>query len=404
MAVAVTLPGSNIFTFTELNNVTGSNFLHVGATKTASLTDDNTAVLPGNYDASFAYTPNPPRLPGSIDVFVSSISGPGGTTGTVDFDFEVIDRQIDFLRQGQTLTQTINVTITDLNGGDFDVQPILVQITGRNDKPKAFLDLMTISENVTTVKNKVVANDKDPDLGDTKALTVAGFDVLSVTSTGSPFLTEAMLKATRVNFSNNALPLKDSIMVEFGRAFQGLAAGEKATVKIKYGMVDGFGATSASELRLTITGSNDAQIVGTNGNDPFLFGEKDADQIFGLNGNDVINSRGGNDIVHTGSGKDIVVFSTPLAANRDTISDFNPALDLFHLDNAVFTKLGAAGKLKADFFKLTTGALDGNDYIQYNPGTGALIYDANGSGAGQAVQFATLSNRPALTAADFVVI
>jgi len=298
----------------------------------------------------------------------------------------------------------MNVTLTETTEGNSVVQPIQVTVIGRNDKPKAFLDLMTISENITTVKNKVVANDKDPDLGDTKALTVAGFDVLSVTSTGSPFLTEAMLKATRVNFSNNALPLKDSIMVELGRAFQGLAAGEKATVKIKYGMVDGFGATSASEFRLTITGANDAQIVGTNGNDPFLFGEKDADQIFGLNGNDVINSRGGNDIVHTGSGKDIVVFSTPLAANRDTISDFNPALDLFHLDNAVFTKLGAAGKLKADFFKLTTGALDGNDYIQYNPVTGALIYDANGSGAGQAIQFATLSNRPALSAVDFVVI
>ena len=44
------------------------------------------------------------------------------------------------------------------------------------------------------------------------------------------------------------------------------------------------------------------------------------------------------------------------------------------------------------------------DHIIYNKATGALIYDANGSAAGGAVQFATLINKPALQANDFVVI
>ena len=47
---------------------------------------------------------------------------------------------------------------------------------------------------------------------------------------------------------------------------------------------------------------------------------------------------------------------------------------------------------------------DGDDHIIYNKATGALIYDANGSAAGGAVQFATLVNKPALQASDFVVI
>ena len=48
-------------------------------------------------------------------------------------------------------------------------------------------------------------------------------------------------------------------------------------------------------------------------------------------------------------------------------------------------------------------AVDANDYIQYDAGSGALYYDADGSGAGAAVQFATLIGHPTITAADFIV-
>ena len=78
--------------------------------------------------------------------------------------------------------------------------------------------------------------------------------------------------------------------------------------------------------------------------------------------------------------------------------------DAIHLDNAIFAKLGAAGALKADFFHVGAAAADANDFIVYNKATGALFYDANGSGAGGAIQFATVSNHLALTAGDFVVI
>ena len=44
-------------------------------------------------------------------------------------------------------------------------------------------------------------------------------------------------------------------------------------------------------------------------------------------------------------------------------------------------------------------------YIIYNKSTGALSYDADGSGGhASAIQFATLTNKPVLTAADFHVI
>jgi hypothetical protein len=39
-----------------------------------------------------------------------------------------------------------------------------------------------------------------------------------------------------------------------------------------------------------------------------------------------------------------------------------------------------------------------------NKATGAPFYDANGNGAGGAIQIATLTSKPTLTASDFVVI
>ena len=49
-------------------------------------------------------------------------------------------------------------------------------------------------------------------------------------------------------------------------------------------------------------------------------------------------------------------------------------------------------------------AHDADDRIIYDENSGALFYDADGSGAGAAVQFASLRHHPAITAADFLVV
>jgi serralysin len=62
--------------------------------------------------------------------------------------------------------------------------------------------------------------------------------------------------------------------------------------------------------------------------------------------------------------------------------------------------------LAASAFAANTTGLAGNadDRIIYETDTGKLFYDADGSGAGAAVQFAVLTGNPTITNADFVVV
>lgn len=144
-------------------------------------------------------------------------------------------------------------------------------------------------------------------------------------------------------------------------------------------------------------------IQGTAGNN-VLNGTVFDDTINGLGGADRIAGGLGNDRISGGAGNDAFVFNTKLGAdNVDTITDFTPNGDKIDLSHAVFTKL-AAGALPASEFHAGAKAADANDYILYVKATGALYYDADGSGAHAAVHFATLSTHPALTAADFLVV
>ena len=132
-----------------------------------------------------------------------------------------------------------------------------------------------------------------------------------------------------------------------------------------------------------------------------------ANTLIGNSGNNVLVGGAGNDSLTGGSGADVFRFETALSAatNVDTIQDFIHGADAIQLENAIFTKLTKTGTLPtANFAASATAApVDANDYILYNTTTGALYYDADGSGVGAAVQFAMLIGHPAVTAADFVV-
>lgn len=138
-----------------------------------------------------------------------------------------------------------------------------------------------------------------------------------------------------------------------------------------------------------------------------LYGNSAANHFRAGGGNDLLADGAGNDKLEGEGGSDIFLFNTALNAstNVDTITDFN-TVDTIRLENAIFTALTATGTLSADAFRANTTGLadDASDRIIYETDTGKLFYDSNGNAAGGSVLFAILSNKAALTAADFVVV
>jgi len=78
------------------------------------------------------------------------------------------------------------------------------------------------------------------------------------------------------------------------------------------------------------------------------------------------------------------------------------------LDDDVFRSLVAGVALKAAQFYTALNAVaahDADDRIIYNTSTGDLYYDADGNVTGfVAIQFASLTGHPTLTASDFVIV
>ena len=138
-----------------------------------------------------------------------------------------------------------------------------------------------------------------------------------------------------------------------------------------------------------------------------LTGNELVQLVRGNNGANTLDGGGGNDVLFGMGGADNFRFSTALGpTNVADIADFAVGTDKIQLDDAIFSALGALGALDPSAFKDTaTGARDADDRIIYNSDTGALAYDADGTGTAFAnIRFATITGSPLLTAADFVVV
>jgi serralysin len=135
-----------------------------------------------------------------------------------------------------------------------------------------------------------------------------------------------------------------------------------------------------------------------------FIGNGSANEITGNAGGNLIDGGGGADILIGLGGADGFAFTSALGSgNIDALPDFEVGLDRIYLDDAVFAGL-APGALAASAFHIGSAAADADDRIIYDAATGALYFDADGSGVGLAVHFATLHEGLALTANEFQVI
>ncbi|MCW5667952.1 MAG: calcium-binding protein [Piscinibacter sp.] len=187
----------------------------------------------------------------------------------------------------------------------------------------------------------------------------------------------------------------------------GSASNEIDTVRSSVGRTLG-----ANLEKLVLTGS--AAINGTGnvlantltGNSAanLLRGGAGQDTLTGGAGNDTLEGGLGNDRLVGGTGQDLFRFAnTPGTDNADQLQGFVAADDSFQLARTVFSAIGV-GTLAAGAFRAGTAAGDTNDRIVYDSASGQLFYDADGSGAGAQVLFATVTAGTALTASDFVIV
>ncbi len=162
-----------------------------------------------------------------------------------------------------------------------------------------------------------------------------------------------------------------------------------------------------SAAGLVLTGNDLGNYLFGGAADDMLSGGSGDDRLYGSDGDDLLDGGVGNDSLTGGSGSDRFSFTTTLGSgdNVDRIQDFTVGEDLIAVDHAVFSGGGLVpGALASSQFVIAAAAMNADNRIIYSSATGALYYDADGSGAGAQIRFATVAAGLAMTRDDLLVV
>lgn len=190
-------------------------------------------------------------------------------------------------------------------------------------------------------------------------------------------------------------------------------------------------AFSSAAVRLTLDGSNEVTpIFGNSPSDRLrkienVVGSYKGDEFGGDDLVNVLRGLGGADILHGGGADDVLIggvgtdtlrgddgrdsfrFDAP-GEGGDTIEDFSRGATDAASDHLVFrsSAFGGIGAITSDNFVTNESgqASDAEHRFVFEADTSILRYDADGSGAGEAVLIATLDNVESLSGADFLFI
>lgn len=153
-----------------------------------------------------------------------------------------------------------------------------------------------------------------------------------------------------------------------------------------------------------IIGTNSRNVLTGLSGDDALYGEAGNDVIIGGAGRDTLNGGRGRDFLTGGSGADAFEFFYA-DEGEDSITDFNRREgDSIVLYASGFGGGLTAGALDQERFVLGAIATDNNDRLLYSQSTGALFFDADGTGNQRAIKLAMLNRGTALTYQNFTVV
>ena len=258
-------------------------------------------------------------------------------------------------------------------GGIDLVQASLSYVLGSNLENLTLTSTGEINGRGNVLNNTIIgnagANILDGDAG-VDTLTGGGGDdtyIVDLTTLGA---LQDTVTAEGTNAGTDTLQLRGSALLSTGVTLTLAAELEK------------FDASATGSTKLNLTGNAAANTLTGNAADNILDGGIGADTLIGGLGNDTLT--GGLD-------SDYFVFNTAANAsvNMDTITDFVSGVDHIQFSATIFTGLGTI----TDQFWSGSGVIaahDSSDRIIYNSASGALYYDADGTGMIAAVQVALI--------------
>jgi VCBS repeat-containing protein len=248
----------------------------------------------------------------------------------------------DFLPAGSSIELSYPVTVDDRHGSTAS-QAVTITINGTNDAPAAFHDIAGVHPKATTTTDAahgVLANDTDPDIGNTLSVTAVTFGNTTSSLSGGHATINGSFGSLVINsdgsysYSANKLPPSTSV----------------AQDTFTYTVNDGHGGTAQSTLTVTI--GNDQYIAGTPGetlvagnSKQVLDGGLGNVTINGGNGADVLIG-GPHDTLTGGNGPDTYVFGPGFGLN--IITDFNVHNDQIQIDHSLFANVSAVMAHTAD--------------------------------------------------------
>ncbi|MCC7272769.1 MAG: calcium-binding protein [Alphaproteobacteria bacterium] len=184
-----------------------------------------------------------------------------------------------------------------------------------------------------------------------------------------------------------------------------------AGVDVVSSFVDWVLGSNVEQLNLLGTALNGfgnglANRIAGNAMDNLLVGFTGNDRLLGDDGADTLVGGPGRDAMTGGNGADRFLFNAP-DEGVDGIDDFAPGVDQIAVAGANFGGLPAGPLAALNFVAhasnaTTSGA--GVPQFIYNTTTGALFFDADGTGGADAVRLVNLGGAPALAASDIVLV
>ena len=232
-------------------------------------------------------------LAAAISTTLHDSTGTG--TGSIDWNFNIADQDLDYLAEGETLTVNYNVKVSD--GPTNDNQTVSVEITGANDavamtggpqsgsvEEQAGINGSTSLDSTTPVPTGTLSFN-DVDLSDAHSVNVAVSSAILSSGGEVPGATQLdLLTALATTLHDSTGTGSGGVDWSFSiqdRSLDFLGAGETLTVTYDVTVSDGF-TSSTQQVTVTATGASDPLVVNPATAEVFDTISPDAGNLIGI--------------------------------------------------------------------------------------------------------------------------